>query len=203
MSLSDLSPLIMTRILSLFFCGLLSACAYTPTQAPVSDGWHQQKITPKKIKKKSKSPCKPQPLIEKSNKNKHFSKESTKIVWEWPTYGRIIHGGTKTAGLLKGITIRNKVGAPIYAAAPGVIVYSGHDLKEYGNLVIIKHNKDYFSAYAYNRTLLVKEGQPVHAHQKIAETGYINITKTPGLYFEIRKKGIPVDPLTYLPKQIS
>lgn len=93
-----------------------------------------------------------------------------------------------------------KLGQPVIAAAGGKVVYSGNGLNGYGNLVIVKHNDTYLSAYAHNRKLLVKEGDMVESGQQIAEIGMIN-QSTALLHFEIRKQGKPVDPLKYLPKR--
>jgi len=98
----------------------------------------------------------------------------------------------------KGIKYKGKRGDAILAAADGKVVYSGNGLISYGNLIIIKHNKTYISAYAYNRKLLVKEGDIVKAGQKVAEMGNKD-KQSPRLHFEIRKNGKPVDPLKYLP----
>ena len=94
------------------------------------------------------------------------------------------------------------MGQPIIAAAGGKVVYSGDGLIGYGNLVIIKHNDTYLSAYGHNRRLLVKEGSEVKQGQKIAEMGDSG-KQGVILHFEIRRDGKPVDPLRYLPKQGS
>ncbi len=86
------------------------------------------------------------------------------------------------------------------AASPGKVVYSGGGLLGYGQLIIIKHNTQYLSAYAHNRRLIVKEGEQVKSGQKIAELG-MSGTDRPKLHFEIRRNGQPVDPLSYLPKR--
>ncbi|HEV7122390.1 MAG TPA: peptidoglycan DD-metalloendopeptidase family protein, partial [Rhodanobacter sp.] len=89
-------------------------------------------------------------------------------------------------------------GDPVRAAADGVVVYSGNGLVGYGELVIIKHNDSFLSAYGHNRKRLVKEGERVTAGQQIAEMGSTGATRNE-LEFQIRKNGNPVDPLTYLP----
>ena len=86
----------------------------------------------------------------------------------------------------------------IKASASGKVVYSGNGLISYGNLVIIKHNRTYLSAYAHNRKLLVSEGETIKAGQKIAELGKTG-ADSPRLHFEIRKNGKPVNPLKFLP----
>jgi len=114
----------------------------------------------------------------------------------WPTTGQVIHhfdGRT-----WKGIDIGNAVGTPIIAAASGTVVYAGNGLRGYGNLLIIKHDADYLTAYAHNRVLLVKEGQTVAQGQKIAEMGSTD-TDRPMLHFELRYQGRSIDPARSLP----
>ena len=120
------------------------------------------------------------------------------VSWRWPVRGRIIGKFNRWKNDAKGIDIAGKSGTTISAAAAGKVVYSGNSLINYGHLVIIKHSRDFLSAYAHNRRLLVSEGEMVEAGQKIAELGDAG-AKTPFLHFEIRKKGKPVDPLDYLP----
>ena len=120
------------------------------------------------------------------------------IAWQWPVQGRLITTFNSNKSGRKGIDIAANEGKDIRAAAPGRVVYSGNGLISYGNLVIIKHNRTYLSAYAHNRKLLVKEGDAIKAGQKIAELGQTG-TESPRLHFEIRKNGKPVNPLKYLP----
>ena len=102
--------------------------------------------------------------------------------------------------LQKGVDIAGDMGEPVRAAAAGRVVYSGSGLIGYGNLIIIKHNEHYLSAYGYNRMLLVKEGDEVTRGQEIAEMGVASTaTKDIKLHFEIRRDGEPVNPLNYLP----
>lgn len=121
------------------------------------------------------------------------------IQWHWPSTGKIIQNFSSQKGQ-KGIDISGKSGQPIFAAAPGVVVYSGSGLRGYGQLIILKHNEEYLSAYAHNRQLLVKEGDSVKAMQKIAEMGQTD-TDSVRLHFEIRQKGQPINPLQVLPKR--
>lgn len=125
-------------------------------------------------------------------------KKTLKVFWEWPLKGLIAKNFVQTGK--KGIDILGKHGQPVLAAAPGKVVYSGQGLIGYGNLIIVKHNDEYLSAYGHNRRLLVEEGQYVEKGQKIAEVGTA-AGKQPSLHFEIRKNGKPVDPLHYLPKR--
>ena len=120
------------------------------------------------------------------------------VNWEWPTQGNII-GRFSAAGVEnKGIDIDGQKGASVMAAANGEVVYAGSGLLRYGDLVIIKHNDLFLSAYAHNNSLLVKEGDKVSRGEKIAELGSTGIDQDM-LHFEIRREGKPVDPLAYLP----
>lgn len=124
---------------------------------------------------------------------------SRKVNWQWPVKGKVIARFNKYKNDAKGIDIAGIEGNPVRAASAGKVVYSGNGLISYGNLVIIKHSRSYLSAYAHNKTLLVKEGETVKAGQKIAEMGKTGVEKAK-LHFEIRKNGKPVDPLRYLPR---
>ena len=98
----------------------------------------------------------------------------------------------------KGLALGGKAGDPVLAAADGRVVYAGSGLRGYGNLVIVKHNANYLTAYAHNQTLLVKEDQNVRRGQKIAEMGSSDAERVQ-LHFEIRRQGKPVDPAKFLP----
>ena len=114
----------------------------------------------------------------------------------WPATGPVLAGFEEPKN--KGIDLGGKAGDPVLAAADGRVVYSGSGLRGYGNLVIIKHNNTFLTAYAHNQTLLVKEDQAVKRGQKIAEMGNTD-TDQVKLHFEIRRQGKPVDPARYLP----
>lgn len=114
----------------------------------------------------------------------------------WPHPGAVIQ--PFRAGTTKGIALDAKVGDPVVASQAGRVVYSGNALRGYGNLVILKHDDNLLTAYAHNRTLLVKEGEPVTKGQKIAEAGQSDSDR-PKLHFEVRRQGKPVDPMEYLP----
>jgi lipoprotein NlpD len=127
-----------------------------------------------------------------------LSADNKNIIWQWPVKGKLITTFKSNKTGRKGIDIAGKEGEGIRAAAAGKVVYSGNGLISYGNLVIIKHNRSYLSAYAHNRKLLVKEGEVIKTGQKIAELGKTG-ADSPRLHFEIRKNGKPVNPLKYLP----
>ena len=101
-------------------------------------------------------------------------------------------------GRNKGLAITGKAGDPVLAAADGRVVYAGSGLRGYGNLVIVKHNDIYLTAYAHNQALLVKDDQVVRRGQKIAEMGSTDAERVQ-LHFEIRRQGKPVDPAKLLP----
>lgn len=116
--------------------------------------------------------------------------------WQWPVKGKIIGQFSQT----KGIDIAGVEGEIVHAAGEGRVVYSGTGLRGYGQLLIIKHNEKFLSAYAHNKHLLVKENDWVKIGQPIAEMGNTDTNRVK-LHFEIRQDGKPVDPLRYLPKQ--
>lgn len=118
------------------------------------------------------------------------------MVWTWPAAGALLGGFDEARN--KGLTIGGKAGDPVLAAADGRVVYAGSGLRGYGNLVIIKHNATYLTAYAHNQTLLVKEDQAVRRGQQIAEMGSSDADQV-NLHFEIRKQGKPIDPAKLLP----
>ncbi len=124
---------------------------------------------------------------------------SNKVSWRWPTKGKLSRRFSTKENGYKGLQITNRVGTPITAAADGVVVYAGDALRGYGNLIIVKHNDDYLSAYAHNKRIVVTEKQTVKAGQKIAEMGSTDASVV-GLRFEVRYRGKSVNPLKYLPK---
>jgi lipoprotein NlpD len=121
------------------------------------------------------------------------------IAWTWPTTSAdsvVLAGFDEQRN--KGLDIAGKPGDPVLATADGRVVYAGAGLRGYGNLIILKHNNTFLSAYAHNQTLLVKEDQTVRRGQKIAEMGSSDSDRVK-LHFEIRRQGKPVDPARYLP----
>jgi len=118
--------------------------------------------------------------------------------WVWPTIRNGLSAKAKISNKNNGIDIHGAFGQPILATAPGEVVYSGNGLRGYGELVIIKHDDRYLSAYAHNYKRLVAEGQRVTQGQKIAEMGQTDAQEVK-LHFEIREDGKPVNPLRYLP----
>jgi len=118
------------------------------------------------------------------------------VPWVWPAAGPVVSGFDE--GRNKGLTIAGKAGDPVLAAGDGRVVYAGSSLRGYGNLVIVKHNETYLTAYAHNQVLLVKDDQAVRRGQKIAEMGSSDAERVQ-LHFEIRRQGKPIDPARLLP----
>lgn len=124
------------------------------------------------------------------------AKSDDDALWAWPATGKI--AGQFVEGSSKGLDILGKKGDPVQAASDGKVVYSGSGLRGYGQLLIIKHNNAFLTAYAHNSKILVKEGQSVTRGQKIAEMGDTEADQVM-LHFEVRQQGKPVNPLKHLP----
>ncbi|MEO5607496.1 MAG: peptidoglycan DD-metalloendopeptidase family protein [Polaromonas sp.] len=118
------------------------------------------------------------------------------VGWIWPAQGSLVAGFDEAKN--KGLDISGKTGDAVLASADGRVVYAGAGLRGYGNLIILKHNNTFLTAYAHNQTLLVKEDQTVKRGQKIALMGNSDADRVK-LHFEIRRQGKPVDPAKYLP----
>ena len=137
-----------------------------------------------------------------SSPAKEASKEASNetsaddIALAWPVNGQVVAGFDEVKN--KGVDLAGNAGDAVLAAADGRVVYAGSGLRGYGNLIILKHNNTYLTAYAHNQTLLVKEDQNVRKGQKIAEMGNTDADRVK-LHFEVRRLGKPVDPVKYLP----
>ncbi|MFT5716789.1 MAG: lipoprotein NlpD [Oleiphilaceae bacterium] len=140
-----------------------------------------------------------QPLV-KSTSESTTLETNPPARWRWPTEGKLLNTFSITQLDRRGIDIAGKLGQAVRATAAGKVVYSGNGLVGYGNLIIIKHNETYLSAYAYCKERLVSEGTFVKAGAIIARMGQ-HENKTARLHFEIRKDGKPVDPMKYLPNK--
>lgn len=184
----------------------VNTSAYSQNKKKIgSSGCTSQKCQKINSLKVAKAPAKEysaneiKKTVKTNNVNK--SKVSTKINhWKWPSKGELTKTFANSKQGMRGISISNIRGTPVYAAASGKVVYAGSGLRGYGNLIIIKHNYDYLSAYAHNETLLIKENEQVKVGQKIALMGDSGTDKV-YLHFDIRYQGKSVDPLRYLPKQ--
>jgi lipoprotein NlpD len=118
--------------------------------------------------------------------------------WRWPAEGPLLGTYGEDGG--KGINIAGERNAPVVAALPGKVVYSGAGLRGYGKMLIVKHLDEFLTAYAHNQTLLAKEGDWVKGGQKIAEMGDTDSDRIK-LHFEVRQYGKPLDPMKYLPER--
>ena len=176
-----------------------------PLAKPVPIKTVTAKVTPPvKVKApvKIKAPVKAKPVVAKVSKPKPKPVvRNNKLSWAWPASGKLISTYSNSKLGQQGVNIAGSLGRNVLASEAGRVVYSGNGLRGYGNLIIIKHNDDYLSAYAYNQKLLVKEQQWVKAGQKIASMGNTGPNSGAELYFEIRYRGKPVNPMRYLPKR--
>jgi lipoprotein NlpD len=120
--------------------------------------------------------------------------------WHWPTTGPIIKAFSLNRNVNKGIDLGGKLGEAVSSAGDGTVVYAGNGILGYGNLIIIKHNQEFLSAYAHNSRVLVEEGTNVKVGQVIAEIGSSGTDRNK-LHFEVRREGKPVNPLYYLPRR--
>lgn len=143
--------------------------------------------------------AKPAPAVKETNtvSSNTGTTRVENITWRWPTNGKLI---VNYSAASKGVDISGSTGQAVVAAADGIVMYEGNALPGYGNLIIIKHNADYLTAYAHNNKILVKEKDSVKAGQKIAEMGSTGTT-SPRLHFEVRYKANAVDPMRFLPKK--
>ena len=128
--------------------------------------------------------------------NVAWCSEKEDISWGWSSNGPVLDCFDEVKN--KSVDIGGAAGDPVLAAADGRVVYVGAGLRGYGNLIILKHNNTYLTAYAHNQTLLIKEDQSVRKGQKIAEMGSSDADRVK-LHFEVRRQGKPVDPVKYLP----
>lgn len=152
-------------------------------------------VKKKRSKKKSEKVKK---VVVPVSKKDEFAKKISK--WIWPAKGRVVTRYSAVKQGNKGIDIAGLKGSNIVSAAAGKVVYAGNALKGYGNLIIIKHNDNYLSAYAHNETIFVKEKQRIKQGQVIAKMGNSESNRVQ-LHFEIRFRGKSVNPMSYLPKR--
>ena len=158
--------------------------AQTTKKSESSWWWSKKKSTPKKA-----TYAKPTPVTKRKNK------------FMWPVQGKIISNfGTIGKGRTNdGINIKANLGTPVKAADAGRVAYAGNELKGFGNLILIKHNDGWITAYAHNDKILVKKGQTVRRGEKIATVGSTGGVNTPQLHFEVRSGKKALNPRTYLP----
>ena len=174
--------------------------------APVAS---PSKISPSRPKPRIVAPSSPKPVSKPVDAStpkvslpapRRPAPASRRLTWKWPAEGRLLQRFESGGSGKKGIDIDGRTGDSVRAAAAGRVVYSGSGLAGYGRLIIIKHNKEFLSAYAHNRKLIANEGESVKQGQVIALMGRSGTDRVQ-LHFEIRKRGRPVDPLLYLPRR--
>ncbi len=161
-----------------------------PGQELVIQSW-EEAVAKTSYKTAGSAPYRKEIKVPKSAKNKKFAS---------PVKGKIVQkfGPSKNGSYNDGINISAQKGTPILAADKGTVAYAGSDLKGYGRLVLVRHEGNWFTAYAHADKILVKKGQAIKAGQKIATVGQSGGVKTPQLHFEVRYKTKPVNPLAYL-----
>lgn len=122
------------------------------------------------------------------------------VPWQWPADGALLARFGEGSSITAGIDIGGQKGQPVKAAGPGIVVYAGSGVRGYGNLILLKHNDQFLSAYAHNESLRVKENDVVEAGEEIATMGDTD-SDSVKLHFEVRRDGQPQDPLEYLPSR--
>lgn len=171
-----------------------------PGQKLVIQSWTAEEV-PQAITGagKKKSTAKSSPKVPNKKEIK-VPVSAQKKRFHYPVKGKVIQnfGATKGGSYNDGINIAAKKGTPILVADKGTVAYAGSDLKGYGNLVLVRHEGGWFTAYAHADKVMVKKGQVLKTGQKIATVGKSGGVKTPQLHFEVRYKTKPVNPLTYL-----
>ncbi len=167
-----------------------------PSPAPIPTPPSQRTAIVEKLPERKKPP---QEKSAETNKHQSPLGHAPSVSWTWPATGALLDRYAAN-GPNKGIDIGGKKGQPIMATAAGQVVYQGSGLRGYGQLIIIKHNADFLSAYAHCDRIYVKEGNVIKGGQKIADMGNSGTDRVK-LHFEIRYRGTPVDPQIYLPKK--
>lgn len=159
----------------------------------------KQPETNRVVSQAEKAGKQPVTVARSTSSSSSLSSSSVAITWQWPLKGKLIRKFNASKPGQQGIDISAAAGTLVHAAADGKVVYSGNGLRGYGNLLIIKHNDKYLSAYAHNKTILVNEGIMVKKGQQIARVGSTE-SKQIKLHFQIRVDGRPADPLHFLPR---
>ncbi|HTH44348.1 MAG TPA: peptidoglycan DD-metalloendopeptidase family protein [Oxalicibacterium sp.] len=182
-----------------------SLSAPPPANVPTKNGPHGEKrpysdSTLAELQKPDNGiapPTRPASAVEPTADKADSNAAEDAVAWTWPAEGKVVASFDEGR---KGIDIAGKSGQPVLAAGAGKVMYAGSGIRGYGNLVIVKHTGSLLSAYAHNKTILVKEGQNVTKGQKIAEMGDSDADSVK-LHFEIRQQGKPVDPTKFLPSR--
>jgi len=181
-NISDPTQLAIGQVLRLDSATTLPASSSTAVATPVQTSKPADTTTP------ASSPAATETSAARAS-------DASLVSWGWPASGKIIQGFN---GTTKGIDIEGPIGASVSAAADGKVMYAGNGVRGLGNLILLGHSNGFITAYAHNQTLLVKTGQSVKKGVKIATIGQTDTT-SPRLHFEIRRRGTPVNPLSYLP----
>lgn len=173
----------------------------TVTKQPVVDNSSKKQVKKRDVPPKTVGSKNTSTSVSKQTRPKTKKTVSgAPIRWQWPSKGRLIQSFKTKGQVNKGLNLAGRTGDPVFAAATGSVVYAGNGLLGYGNLIIIDHNQKFLSAYAHNSRVLVRESDKVKAGEKIAEMGRSGAERVM-LHFEIRRDGVPVNPLKYLPKK--
>ncbi len=177
--------------------GFKTAAARAPAQSPPSSTPRASSSTPQPTPTRNTTPRPTTTSPTNSAPPRTPAPAAVALTWAWPTDGRIVAAFGATNGISSGVAIAGREGQPVRAAAAGRVVYAGGGLIGYGQLVIIKHSETFLSAYGYNSNLLVTQGQDVPRGATIALMGQ-GPERQPRLHFEIRRNGVPVDPLLFV-----
>ena len=184
----------------------LSRTALKPQYMPIpkpKSSYVAKKAIPSKSSSKSSS--KKTSAKSSSKKQSAYSAPAVNgsaVKLSWPTKGTVTSRfGRRGSRMHDGIDIGAKEGTPVYASAAGEVVYSDQRLSGYGKLIIIRHSRDMFTAYAHNQRNLVRKGDRVKSGDVIARVGKTGRASGPHLHFEVRRGSTPVDPLAYLPRR--
>lgn len=175
-----------------------AAPAIAPPASPAPPPVSPAPTTDTAVATPTPKPAETQPVAQPSSPvatNSPRASDANLVSWGWPATGSIIQGFTANT---KGIDIQGNVGDPVVAAASGKVMYAGNGVRGLGNLILLGHSDGFITAYAHNDGLLVKTGQEVQKGEKIATLGQSDTT-SPRLHFEVRRRGTPVNPLSYLP----
>lgn len=168
----------------------------TPTPATAAPGPSASTTGPASTPVAAPAPSAPAPAPAANQMSTAGAGGDESVSWAWPAKGNV--GATFEEPRMKGVAIVGQAGDPVLAAADGRVVYVGSSIRGYGNLVIVKHNATFLTAYGHNRAVLVKEDQAVRKGQRIAEMGSTDADRVQ-LHFEIRRNGVPIDPIKMLP----
>jgi len=180
----------------------LSRTAVKPQYLPIPKVSSARVTKKEPTTRKSSSKSSPKKVVKKPTSYKAPAVNGSSVKLRWPTKGKLTSRfGRRGSRMHDGIDIGAKEGTPVYASASGEVVYSDQRLSGYGKLIIIRHSRDMFTAYAHNQRNLVRKGDRVKSGDVIARVGKTGRASGPHLHFEVRRGSTPVDPLAYLPRR--